>query len=998
MLTNNKQKINIIVPLVACLFMIAEKVLQIATVVPVHAQMPTRFFIYYGLKAVTLVGMNLIPLYLGYHVQKFDQQPLKHLAKYWLIYTITALLSTSFFFALKGQLSLRDVWVVLFPISQNYFGYSVACVLLYLALPYLEKHLKTLSMPMLNLSIVLATVVFSGLPTLFGKDIWRFQDGYSVIWLVYLFGVGFFLKKREEQQPISFRWGHLFISLFLLTGMIVLMTNISLLLRGDTSTANRFSVPYSLLAVYYSVSLFLCLEKLQKIIPVQWQKATLATYLISTQVVINWPVIIYQVQSFYKKDFPDSGMKWLLNSLLFIAIYQVAAVSLTVLSLFLQKIGKYQKLENKLSIQDYSQLKQLLLDFPNWLKKKKRLFLLIGFFYGMTLLQMYLVSDHYINITVSRSVNAYLYIFFARQGAIVLNVIILMAFFYLLFLITNRFWYAFTFTLVVDIVLTISNVLKISMREEPILPADLTLIAGMNEVFNMISPVVLIGGGLFLVVLAISSWLIQKKMAKLYALKLNRKKRVIRILCLCLFFSGAFWVNHKNTLPYHVFNVFKINRYFYNQKLGAQINGPLVQFINNIDTKVMDEPEGYSQQAIEEIMKKYDKEAAHINQTRTAWPSNQTIIFNLSESFSDPKRIPNLKVREDPMPYIRQLEKETTSGVMLSTGYGGGTANIEWETLTGLDLSSLSPTLPTPYTQLVKKQQLTPNVTDLFDEKIAIHPYVATLYNRKNVFKKFGFDRFLYDKGPDKLNYQERLGTSPYISDESAYRDTLKVIKENQSSSQFIQLSTMQNHMPYDGYYDGPSFNFEGTAVLDGRKEEMETYMQGLFYTDQAVKEFIAELDRIDKPITLVWYGDHLPSLYTGNPMSKYGLVQHQTDYFIYSNAYSRKMSEKLDKQIVSPHNFPALALAQANLQVTPYYALLTKISENLPATTTNPMSSVSNSYNGLKVFVTDKDQFIQEEELTAKQQKLFNEYQLIQYDLTAGNEYAAEWASQGIS
>ncbi|WP_369396229.1 hypothetical protein [Paucilactobacillus hokkaidonensis] len=61
---------------------------------------------------------------------------------------------------------------------------------------------------------------------------------------------------------------------------------------------------------------------------------------------------------------------------------------------------------------------------------------------------------------------------------------------------------------------------------------------------------------------------------------------------------------------------------------------------------------------------------------------------------------------------------------------------MEWQSLTGLSLSNLSPTLPTPYTQLVPSQKISPAFTDLFDSKIAIHPFNASLYNRINVFKK----------------------------------------------------------------------------------------------------------------------------------------------------------------------------------------------------------------------------------------------------------------------
>ena len=80
---------------------------------------------------------------------------------------------------------------------------------------------------------------------------------------------------------------------------------------------------------------------------------------------------------------------------------------------------------------------------------------------------------------------------------------------------------------------------------------------------------------------------------------------------------------------------------------------------------------------------------------------DHTVIFILSESFVDPLRIPALKLSDDPIPYIRSLQNETTSGLMIGSGYGGGTANVEYEILTGFSTNYLHSSLRIPYTLLV---------------------------------------------------------------------------------------------------------------------------------------------------------------------------------------------------------------------------------------------------------------------------------------------------------
>ena len=588
-------------------------------------------------------------------------------------------------------------------------------------------------------------------------------------------------------------------------------------------------------------------------------------------------------------------------------------------------------------------------------------------------------------------------IFTQRQAPMILTIIIIMGFFFLLLLISNRFWYAFTATLIINLLLTISTVIKMEMREEPVFPSDLKMLTGLSELLSMVSPILLIVGGLILLLLLITSIIVQRRLQKQYSLKIHWKRRFISIAVLLVCFSGVFFINHKNSPSFLLFNLFKVNKTFFNQQGAVKDNGPVIQFLNNIDIKIMEEPADYSKEKINEIMKKYNTKAVEINQTRNDWLNNQTIVLNLSESFSDPARVPNLTVPTDPIPYIKSIITEGTGGLMLSVGYGGGTANMEWEGLTGLSISNLSASLVTPYTQLVERQKISPNITDLFDEKIAIHPFTAALYRRKQVFDKFGFDRFYYLDSPDKLTYTDKIEQSPRISDDSAYKETLKALQSNTETSQFIQLSTMQNHMPYDDYYSELNYTAEGTAVIPNRRKELQTYMQGLHYTDTAVKKFIQEIDKIDKPITFVFYGDHLPAIYSGNDSKKYGLEQHQTDYFIYSNKYSREQATTLNKEVVAPNNFGAMALEHANIKVTPYYALLTEVSNHLPALTIDPTESLSNRFNGKQVFVTEDSQIIQEKNLTEKQKEILEDYRLIQYDLVAGNQYSATWATQKI-
>lgn len=396
-------------------------------------------------------------------------------------------------------------------------------------------------------------------------------------------------------------------------------------------------------------------------------------------------------------------------------------------------------------------------------------------------------------------------------------------------------------------------------------------------------------------------------------------------------------------------------------------------------------------------MKKYTSSAQRINESRDDWSKDQTVVFVLSESFSDPSRLPNMTLNIDPIPFVRDLSKRTTSGLMLSSAYGGGTANVEWQTLTSLDLSNLDATLPSPYTQLVNKQDVAPSILNLFDTAVAIHPYLGSFYNRIDVFEKFGFNSFHYLESPDGLKYTEKIGGNPYVSDEAAYKETLDAINDNDNETQFIQLSTMQNHTLYNDYYEENNFDFSGNAVSESNRSAMKTYLKGLNYSDIALANFISELDKIEKPVTLVWYGDHFPGIYNADEIKENPLTYRETDYFIYNNSFIQNQQREDTYQLVSPYTFPALALEQANIKVTPFYALLTEVTKDLPATTNDPDASDKSKDNEKKIFVNHKNIVSSDKNLSKKQKVLLSDYMLIQYDLVAGKQYSAEWASQKV-
>lgn len=612
--------------------------------------------------------------------------------------------------------------------------------------------------------------------------------------------------------------------------------------------------------------------------------------------------------------------------------------------------------------------------------------------YLLGLLSMLLMNNSWQIKPNMDSYNVFAYTLGQRQLLIILNAVIIFAAIKFLQALTRRYWISLLTSVILVAGIIIANREKIAARDEPILPSDLAMLRVGNELAEMISPMMwfLLGIALILVIL-LMNWLEHR-----YALKIHWsvKRTATYLLLLPLLLLTSLMWNQEGTPLNNLLTTFGDSPMFYNQLSGARINGPIVQYLNNVDVTVMEQPSGYSKQTMQQVVTRYQRTAQSINRHRSNDLSKQTIIFNLSESFANPNRVPGVELKNDPIPFVNSMKKHNTGGIMISSGYGGGTANMEYMTLTGYSLSNFSPTLPTPYTQLVPTLTTNPSIVDSFHHAIAIHPYIGAFYSRIEVYKKFGFDKFLYLGSKYPIKHRYKIDRSPYLSDKTAYANTLDQLR-NYHQGQFINLVTMQNHFPYDQHYYNNLTKYEASKVSSGTNiAAVNDFSTGIHYTDNYLRTFIKQIDRMNKPITVVFYGDHLPGIY-GNDMTKDGLKLHETDYFIYSNKYARQHGAtnlRRDTKYVVPNDFIAMVAKQTNSKVNWYQALLTRVYEKLPAMTLDTSQSSVNTYNSSSEFVNQQGKIVKKSSFTKQQRHLWHDYQLIQYDVTAGKHYTLKY------
>ena len=590
-----------------------------------------------------------------------------------------------------------------------------------------------------------------------------------------------------------------------------------------------------------------------------------------------------------------------------------------------------------------------------------------------------------------------------------------------LILVTNRFWIA---TLVFGVALTafgVANSIKVQLRNEPIIPADLTFISGgdtgsimsfvpkssqafVNGAINFVIWFAIIVFALFVLDgrrrFIYCSWRHPIANAKNIIGNVFRVLAAITQRCatehLCHRFRHA-----RLEAPTNGLKIMDTQPQLWNAIGDAQANNPATTFLSLSKVKAMDKPGNYSQKTMQSLAKKYAQEAQAINQTRTGELTDNTVIMILSETFSDPTRVPGVSFSLDPIPNIRNIKNTTTSGLMLSPGYGGGTANIEYQALTGLNLANFNDSLIVPYQQLVPNQNDPYSFNQIWMKKYgknastAVHPFQQSMYLRNINYRKFGFSYLYTLDSKIPLKHTGCIDRSPYVSDSEAYQSILDLLgrQQDSKSSQFLQLVTMQNHMPYGDYYDNNEFSDANISedLSDGERWNINTYTKGINWTDQETEDFLNQLDQIDKPITVIFYGDHLPGIYDTADMDKNNkTVLHETDYFIWSNSVSPSHDTKLNPvttAYTSSNYFMPLAAEHMNAKVSPYLAMLTELQQEIPA-----MSRVIGANGGIgqgkATYLDYAGNNIKATALSAKAKRLLKDYKLVQYDQTVGKNY----------
>ena len=329
-----------------------------------------------------------------------------------------------------------------------------------------------------------------------------------------------------------------------------------------------------------------------------------------------------------------------------------------------------------------------------------------------------------------------------------------------------------------------------------------------------------------------------------------------------------------------------LSNYFGNIAIAYEDYGYPYCLATTIFNTGISAPRDYSKSEIKRIEKSEE------NLPETKEGSHPNILFLQLESFFDPTLVNYLELSEDPIPNFRKLMKEYSSGYYKVPSVGAGTANTEFESITGMSLHYFGPG-EYPYKSILKETtcESAPYVLkNLGYTAHAVHNNEANFYGRRSIFPNLGFDTFTSAEYMKDENQKNPLGWTK----DSVLTDEIVKCLDSTEGPDYVYTISVQGHgdYPSEPVLENPEITVSG-APTDELNNKWEYYVNQIHEMDNFVKELTDRLADYPEDVVLVMYGDHLPTmgLTVEDVENKY---LFQTEYVMWDNFGLKKKNENL--------------------------------------------------------------------------------------------------------
>lgn len=419
------------------------------------------------------------------------------------------------------------------------------------------------------------------------------------------------------------------------------------------------------------------------------------------------------------------------------------------------------------------------------------------------------------------------------------------------------------------VILGIANGYILLKRVTPFNAQDLKIagdgIALINNYCNGFEVVVIAVGAVALLIWLISMW----RRGGQYAGKIHHIAALIGIIVCGVLYTFVTNIAIDKRV---------VSTYFGNIAFAYEDYGLPYCFSASLFNTGISEPNGYTKKA----MAKIDKDG-ELNQTATSRSSDKlpNIIVVQLESYFDVANAEFFTTSEDACPNLHNLYQNYSNGYFKVPSVGAGTANTEFEVLTGMNLRYFGPG-EYPYKTYSKKHPTESAATALASLGYgthALHDNTGNFYSRANVFNNMGFDTFTSKEFMNVLQTTE----NGWAKDEILTQHIMEAM-DTTKQEDFVFTVSVQGHgnYPETQVIENPKIKVEGIED-EALKNKWEYYVNQVYEMDQFVGDLIKAVEERNEPSVVVFYGDHLPTmgLKAEDLKSRY---LYNTNYVIWDN------------------------------------------------------------------------------------------------------------------
>ena len=327
----------------------------------------------------------------------------------------------------------------------------------------------------------------------------------------------------------------------------------------------------------------------------------------------------------------------------------------------------------------------------------------------------------------------------------------------------------------------------------------------------------------------------------------------------------------------------KIETFFGNLAYAYRDYGVVYCFTNTWLNTGISKPDNYSQDRMLDIFsdEELGDDNAMLLTQKDEDEEHPNIIFLQLESFIDPSNITSIETSKEACPNFRNLVNNYPSGQLTVPACGAGTANVEFEVMTGISAKFFGPG-EYPYKSVLKEKTMETLGYDLKSlgySTHAIHNHRAVFYNRNTVFANMGLDTFT------SIEYMSDVEKTPknWAKDNILTESMLDALNSTESRDMIYTIS-VQGHgkYPSEQVIQNPEITVT-SAPSEELKWKFEYYVNQVHEMDNFIGQLTETLSNYDEPVVLVMYGDHIPAIdMTEDDLASRNL--YGTEYVIWSN------------------------------------------------------------------------------------------------------------------